>query len=639
MDIYFIFHQLDTRVSCIRALNNEILLVGMMSDKLCAYSIETKEMLWQLPLHDIITDIVVAEWPHEHMNRVFAGLGNGELLVIENASVNEPKDSMFIFTIGFTRVSSLLLMDNQLWCACSHSVYVFNTATLDYQLHFNISDNALDLISTMKSSAYGVWIAVRGSPVIELWNPKTYSRLLLFNTCTEAYLDYREEDEGTFHVQRVTALLPYENTIWIGTGNGDVIVFEIIDESLQGKATSPFQSESDLANPSVAMNEVRAHSSNGSANVSTADSYQDVQSLAAEQTYCSLPNRHTKKHDQHVTFRTNKVGSGIDEPNTEGPATSMYNVGKLDLNAEAKRINFRKVDSEPTVTWADNRAESAPCLLQTSSNADGYSINVDLAEPRTEPIMSAQSPLDSTPHTYSPDILLQNVMQHLDDCISDSPEQSTSPVYQESDSKSPGQETNEMNGQTESNDFADKDEASLSHSNQSLSNLDQNGSRDLTKISLTASMKSESVASSPSNYFHDCQSTGSDDCSPVLPVPNPMFCPLRRHSRLIEPKADRKLPRLQLQPMLRNKVSETPIRLFVTQRNKDGERVIISCATYFNDDDAVLKWHRCKTETMMWSNQPILYYDAVSQQVHFPAYMLNTMRMRRDSSRRITIAT
>ncbi|KAF5398658.1 hypothetical protein PHET_08045 [Paragonimus heterotremus] len=589
-------------------------------------------MLWQLPLHDIITDIVVADWPHEHMNRVFAGLGNGELLVIENASVNEPKDSMFIFTIGFTRVSSLLLMDNQLWCACSHSVYVFNTATLDYQLHFNISDNALDLISTMKSSAYGVWIAVRGSPVIELWDPKTYSRLLLFNTCTETYLDYREEDEGTFHVQRVTALLPYESTIWIGTGNGDVIVFEVLDESVQGKATSPFQSENDLANHGVALN-------NGSANSPTADALHDAHLPAPEHTYCNLPNRHTKKQEQHVSFRTNKVGSEIDDSSTEGQAAIMYNVGKLDLSAEAKRKRFRKVDSEPTVTWADTRAESAPCLLQTSSNAGEYIVDIDLADPRTESTLPAQSSLDSAPHTYSPDILLRNVMQHLDDCISDSPEQPTSPAYQDSDPKSPRQDTNEMNGQAESNDFADKDEALLSHSNQSLSNIDQNGSRDFTKISLTASVKSESVASSPSNYFHDFQSTGSEDYSPVLPVPNPTFCPLRRHSRLVEPKTDRKLPRLQLQPMLRNKVSETPIRLFVTQRNKDGERVIISCATYFNDDDAVLKWHRCKTETMMWSNQPILYYDAVSQQVQFPAYMLNTMRMRRDSSRRITIAT
>ncbi|KAF6779445.1 hypothetical protein AHF37_01010 [Paragonimus kellicotti] len=519
--------ELDTRVSCIRALNNEILLLGMMSDKLCAYSIETKEILWQLPLHDIITDIVVADWPHEHMNRVFAGLGNGELLVIENANMNEPKDSMFVFTIGFTRVSSLLLMDNQLWCACSHSVYVFNTATLDYQLHFNISDNALDLISTMKSSVYGCGIAVRGSPVIELWDPKTYNRLLLFNTCTDAYLDYREWPKY------LKARLGIQNA-----------VTDLSATDSCNRLTLDYQLHFNISDNALDLISTMKSSVYG---VWIAVRGSPVIELWDPKTYNRL-----------LLFNT---------------CTDAY-------------LDYREVSNFTEMT-----EESF-----TSSNSGDYIVDIDLADPQTGSTVPAQSSLESTLYTYSSDILLQNVMQHLDDCISDSPEQLTSPAYQDSDPQSPRQETNEMNGQAESIDFAGKDEASLSRSNQSLSNIDQNGSRDFTKSSLTASVKSESVASSPSNYFHDFQSTGSDDYSPVLPVPNPMFCPLRRHSRLIESKTDQKLPRLQLQPMLRNKVSETPIRLFVTQRCKDGERVIISCATYFNDDDAVLKWHRCKTE-------------------------------------------
>lgn len=37
----------------------------------------------------------------------------------------------------------------------------------------------------------------------------------------------QQDEEGTFNANRVTALLPYEDTIWVGTGSGQILVFEI----------------------------------------------------------------------------------------------------------------------------------------------------------------------------------------------------------------------------------------------------------------------------------------------------------------------------------------------------------------------------------------------------------------------------
>lgn len=36
-----------------------------------------------------------------------------------------------------------------------------------------------------------------------------------------------QEEEYTFNPQRVTVILPYDNTLWIGTGMGEVLVYQI----------------------------------------------------------------------------------------------------------------------------------------------------------------------------------------------------------------------------------------------------------------------------------------------------------------------------------------------------------------------------------------------------------------------------
>ncbi|KAH8855938.1 TBC1 domain family member 2B [Schistosoma japonicum] len=162
-------NHLESRVSCICAFNNEIILLGMMSKQLCAYSVRQNSKLWQIPIHDSVTDLTSAYFPHDHTNKVYAGLTNGELVVIE----------------------------------------------------ISISNNPLDVILKICLGENGVWIAVRGSSIIELWDPEIFTRILLFNIANETYLSRRPEEEYVFNPQRVTVILPYENTIWVGTGMGE----------------------------------------------------------------------------------------------------------------------------------------------------------------------------------------------------------------------------------------------------------------------------------------------------------------------------------------------------------------------------------------------------------------------------------
>ncbi|VDP99196.1 unnamed protein product [Trichobilharzia regenti] len=98
---------------------------------------------------------------------------------------------------------------------------------MDFYKQISISNNPLDVILKLCLDEHGIWIAVRGSSVIELWDPNRLTRILLFNIANETYLSRRPEEEYAFNHQRVTVILSYEETVWIGTGMGEVLVYQV----------------------------------------------------------------------------------------------------------------------------------------------------------------------------------------------------------------------------------------------------------------------------------------------------------------------------------------------------------------------------------------------------------------------------
>ncbi|CAH8430490.1 unnamed protein product [Schistosoma haematobium] len=387
-------YELESRVSCICAFSNEIILLGMMSKQLCAYSVIQNSKIWQIPIHDSVSDLTFAYFLHDHTNKVYAGLTNGELVVIENIGFEEPRDSIYYITISFIPISSVLLAKNQLWCASGSSIFIFHAKTMDYYKQISISNNPLDVILKICLGDNGVWIAVRGSSVIELWDPDRLIRILLFNIVNETYLSRRPEEEYTFNPQRVTVILPYDNTLWIGTGMGEVLVYQI-------------------------------------------------------QTYQKTENR--KSFEGNVQMTKHK--------------RSMSLKDDLQLNDKT--------------------------TLKTLSKSTRYPSNPDIS------------------HVPNKD-------------------------------------------------------------------------------------------------------------------PEPLFYPLRQNSLILEYAIDSSHI-YELQKIVRSKVAETPIRYLVMKKITDSHALIISCSTYFNDDDAVLKWQRDINNGSIWTNEPIYVFDRESRSLRLPAYMRNSL--------------
>lgn len=64
--------------------------------------------------------------------------------------------------------------------------------TLDPIDNFNVSVNPYDHILSMVPGDYGVWVTLRGSSILELWDPKNLNCKLLYDTRTDRYPQLRK---------------------------------------------------------------------------------------------------------------------------------------------------------------------------------------------------------------------------------------------------------------------------------------------------------------------------------------------------------------------------------------------------------------------------------------------------------------
>ena len=53
---------------------------------------------------------------------------------------------------------------------------------------------------------------------------------------------FLQDDEGFLNLSRITTILPIENSVWVGTGDGNLIMFDVI-------ASIPGQNPDGLMSP------------------------------------------------------------------------------------------------------------------------------------------------------------------------------------------------------------------------------------------------------------------------------------------------------------------------------------------------------------------------------------------------------
>ncbi|XP_067140902.1 uncharacterized protein [Centruroides vittatus] len=221
--------ELESRVMCIHALGDEVMLLGTLSHFICAFSTRSRKLLWEIRLNDSVLSLTSHQ--EDGIQQIYAGLADGTIAVIENIQGMQMKPDAFYIMIGCSPVTCLQLVERRLWCACGNRVIILSARTLDTADQFQTSSNSLDYISMLVPGEHGIWIALRGSSIVQLWDVQTLTCRLLFDVRDNRYPRSPKEEDSQINYSRVTALLPFDGSVLVGTGEGSLIIYDLLSRS------------------------------------------------------------------------------------------------------------------------------------------------------------------------------------------------------------------------------------------------------------------------------------------------------------------------------------------------------------------------------------------------------------------------
>ncbi|GIY42109.1 uncharacterized protein CEXT_55481 [Caerostris extrusa] len=177
--------ELESRVMCMHALDDDIMLLGTLSHFVHSYSTKSRRLLWEIRLNDSVLSLASHE--EDGLKQVYAGLADGTVAVIENIEGQSPKPETFYIMIGSNPVTCLRLVERRLWCGTGNRVVILNARTLDSVDQFHTSSSCLDYLSMLVADDRGVWLTIRGSSILQLWDPHSLTCKLLFDVRDNKY--------------------------------------------------------------------------------------------------------------------------------------------------------------------------------------------------------------------------------------------------------------------------------------------------------------------------------------------------------------------------------------------------------------------------------------------------------------------
>lgn len=202
-----------------------------------------------MKLTDSVLHMITVEKSSQKSHRVFCGLSDGTLNILEVifkknffykinykkilfklTSSDQPVDN-FALNISKSPISYLELVKkgstNHIWLASANMIFVLNEQTLLNEKKFEISVNQFDHILMLNSSSHGVWLSIRGSSIIHLYDKTKFNCKLLFDIRTNQKLNSEKDDDFSFNFSRLTSILSLGNLVWLGTGDGYVFIYSI----------------------------------------------------------------------------------------------------------------------------------------------------------------------------------------------------------------------------------------------------------------------------------------------------------------------------------------------------------------------------------------------------------------------------
>lgn len=217
---------LKSRVLCTDMLDDGTILVGTVSWYIHAFNLKLSSEVWRIKLSESVIDI--AHLPGG--GRVFAALADGSIALLKNVTRKEAPSSGSHIRVGGAPVTCITLVNENVWCGCGNSVVVLDGGCLGELGSLMVSNSRRHQVSKLTHSKHGVWGTIRGSSCVLLLDQVTFDILLKVDNVTslETISDSRVI---AFSESRVTTVMAVGEELWVGLGNGQVLIFDIIKNS------------------------------------------------------------------------------------------------------------------------------------------------------------------------------------------------------------------------------------------------------------------------------------------------------------------------------------------------------------------------------------------------------------------------
>lgn len=161
--------------------------------------------------------------------RMFCGLDGGVVLVYSRNDAGEwcIKGSRML-EIGRAPIKCQLVIEDSLWVACGHKVYVVEIDSLKMIADHSLSANNEQPVQQLVRCGVGVWVAYHNSAVLRLFHCETLENLQemsVANTVNRVLAEKRDSHEA--HDCVVTCLAASTGLLWIGTSLGLVVTLPL----------------------------------------------------------------------------------------------------------------------------------------------------------------------------------------------------------------------------------------------------------------------------------------------------------------------------------------------------------------------------------------------------------------------------
>ncbi|XP_048587303.1 uncharacterized protein LOC5507434 isoform X2 [Nematostella vectensis] len=219
---------ITSRVLCAEVLEDGTLLVGTIAWFVHAFNIDAREELWSVQLRDSVIDLT-HYYNDEDDNRVYAALADGSIAVLPNAHAGGSPSMGSHVRIGSAPVTCVAYVSGKVWCGCGNNVVVLDASSLE-ELHSAVmSPSPRHQVGRLLAGDHGVWCTIRGSSWVLLINSVSYEILLKVDVSLDTDASQPLVTVSPFQETRVTTVMAFGEELWVGLGNGQVIIFDVIE--------------------------------------------------------------------------------------------------------------------------------------------------------------------------------------------------------------------------------------------------------------------------------------------------------------------------------------------------------------------------------------------------------------------------